>query len=169
MRADLLLRDGSRKKSWIVKLGKQLLKRTDKFSKNALDNFEHFSFTLGSDAEGSRYAGSRMLLDRRGSDRRRSEPSSYKRLAKIQSNGSLPRDCIITDVSKSGATLIAETAPNMFSKYADVPAEFTVIFSTGHSVRCRLRWRNGYEFAVDFIDYVRRCRRGRRRRQRVAK
>jgi len=155
-----------------VKLGKQLSKRTDKFSKNALDKFQHFSFTLGSDAEGSRYTGDpRMLLDRRRSlaDRRRSEPSSFNRLAKIQSNGSLPRDCIITDVSKSGATLIAETAPNMFSKYADVPAEFTIIFSTGRSVRCRLRWRNGYEFAVDFIDYVRRCRRGRKRRQPVAK
>ena len=154
-----------------MKLGKQLSKRTDKFSRNALDDFQPFSFTLGSDAEGSRYMGSTMLLDRRRSqaDRRRSEPSSYKRLAKIQSNGSLPRDCIITDVSKSGATLIAETAPNMFSKYADVPAEFTIIFSTGRSVRCRLRWRNGYEFAVDFIDYVRRCRRGRKRRQPVAK
>jgi len=105
-----------------------------------------------------------MLLDRRKSpaDRRRSDPSSYKRLAKIQySYGSLPRDCIITNVSKSGATVVTEDD--------DVPAEFTIIFSTGHSVPCRLGWRNGHEFAAEFIDCVRRCRRARRRRRRVAK
>ena len=154
-----------------MKLGKQLSKRTDKFSKNALDNFPAFLLYHWIGRGGIEIHGSRMLLNRRRSlaDRRRSEPSSYKKLAKIQSNGSLPRDCTITEVSKTGATLIAEWAPNLFSKYADVPAEFTIIFSTGHSVRCRLRWRNGDEFAVDFIDYVRRCRRLRPRRQRVAK
>jgi hypothetical protein len=78
-------------------------------------------------------------------DRRRSERLACKRLAKIQFNfGSLPRDCMITDVSESGVNVVIEDF--------DVPPEFTIIFSTGHSRRCHLGWRNGYEFGAEFID-----------------
>jgi hypothetical protein len=45
-----------------------------------------------------------------------------QRIAKIQfGTGSLPRDCMITDVSDGGVKVIAE--------YLDIPAEFTIIFS----------------------------------------
>jgi hypothetical protein len=38
----------------------------------------------------------------------------------------------------------------------EMPAEFTIIFSTGQSRRCQLEWRNGYEFGAEFVDYSKR-------------
>jgi hypothetical protein len=81
-----------------------------------------------------------MLVNRRSSERRQS-----KRVAKIQfGTGSLPRDCMITDVSAGGLKVVAE--------YPDIPAEFTIILSTGHPRHCRLAWRIGCEFGAQFID-----------------
>jgi hypothetical protein len=78
-------------------------------------------------------------------DRRRSERLVCNRLAKLHFQyGRLPRDCMITDVSEIGVQVIAEDC--------DMPAEFTVIFSTGHSRRCRLQWQNGYEFGAAYVD-----------------
>jgi hypothetical protein len=83
-----------------------------------------------------------MLANRRSSERR---PCGG--VAKIQFGvGSLPRDCTITDVSEGGVRIIAE--------YLDIPAEFTIIFSTGQPRQCRLAWRIGCEFGAQFIDYV---------------
>jgi hypothetical protein len=56
----------------------------------------------------------------------------------------LPRDCVITDVSRGGAKVIAE--------YPDIPTEFTITFSTGDQRRCRLAWRIGCEFGAEFVD-----------------
>ena len=90
-----------------------------------------------------------MLVNRCRSsfvDRRRNERLACNRLAKIQFDyGRLPRDCMITDVSESGVKVIAEDC--------DMPAEFTIIFSTGHSRRCRLQWQNGYEFGAEYVEY----------------
>ena len=81
-----------------------------------------------------------MLLNRR-----RSERLQCTRAAKIQfGNGSLPRDCTITDVSEGGVKVIAE--------YLDIPAEFTVIFSTGRPRQCKLAWRIGCELGAEFVD-----------------
>jgi hypothetical protein len=81
-----------------------------------------------------------MLANRRSSERR-----LCRRVAKIQlGTGSLPRDCMITDVSDGGVKVIAE--------YLDIPAEFTIILSTGHPRQCRLAWRIGCEFGAQFID-----------------
>jgi hypothetical protein len=78
-------------------------------------------------------------------NRRRSERRECKRVAKIQfGTGSLPRDCMITDVSNGGAKIIAE--------YLDIPTEFTIIFSTGNPRQCRLAWRIGCELGAEFID-----------------
>jgi hypothetical protein len=78
-------------------------------------------------------------------NRRRSERRECKRVAKIQfGTGSLPRDCMITDVSDGGAKIIAE--------YFDIPTEFTIIFSTGNPRQCRLAWRIGCELGAEFID-----------------
>ena len=79
-------------------------------------------------------------------DRRRSERLACKKLAQIQFDyGSLPRDCMITDISETGVKVVAENY--------EMPAEFTIIFSSGQSRRCQLGWRNGYEFGAEFIDY----------------
>ena len=103
-----------------------------------------------------------VLLDRRRSqlDRRKSEQPK-KSHAKIQYNGSLPRDCTITELSESGVKLIIEDH--------ELPAEFTITFSAGHTVRCRLGWRNGYEIGAEFIGHVGRRRRRQRRRRPSAK
>jgi hypothetical protein len=78
-------------------------------------------------------------------NRRRSERRECKRVAKIQfGTGSLPRDCMITDLSNGGAKIIAE--------YLDIPAQFTIIFSTGNPRQCRLAWRIGCELGAEFID-----------------
>jgi hypothetical protein len=81
-----------------------------------------------------------MLMNRRRNERR-----PCRRVAKIQfGTGSLPRDCTITDVSKGGVKVIAE--------YVDIPAEFTIIFSSGDPRQCRLAWRIGCELGAQFID-----------------
>jgi hypothetical protein len=93
-----------------------------------------------------------MLLDRRKRlvDRRR----PHKRSAKIKYYpGSLPRDCVITDISERSVNVVVEDD--------DIPAQFALIFSTGHSTLCRLQWRKGHELGAEFIDRV-----GRRRRRR---
>jgi hypothetical protein len=81
-----------------------------------------------------------MLANRRGSERR-----MCRRVAKIQfGTGSLPRDCMITDVSVGGVKVIAD--------YPDIPPEFTIILSTGNPRQCKLAWRIGCEFGAQFID-----------------
>ena len=81
-----------------------------------------------------------MLVNRRISERQ-----PCKRVAKIQfGTGSLPRDCMITDVSDGGVKVIAE--------YLDVPPEFTIILSEGRPRQCRLAWRIGCEFGAKFVD-----------------
>lgn len=78
-------------------------------------------------------------------NRRRSERSPCKRVAKIQfGTSTLPRDCTITDMSKGGVKVIAE--------HLEIPSEFTIILSTGHLRQCRLAWRIGCEFGAEFID-----------------
>ncbi|HEY5130475.1 MAG TPA: PilZ domain-containing protein [Bradyrhizobium sp.] len=81
-----------------------------------------------------------MLTSRRKSERR-----LCSRAAKIQfGTGSLPRDCMITDVSAGGVKVIAE--------YLDIPAEFTIILSEGRPRQCRLAWRIGCELGAQFVD-----------------
>jgi hypothetical protein len=81
-----------------------------------------------------------MLANRRSSERR-----LCRRVAKIQfGTGSLPRDCMITDVSAGGVKIIAE--------HLDIPAEFTIILSDSSPRQCRLAWRIGCEFGAQFVD-----------------
>ena len=81
-----------------------------------------------------------MLANRRSSERRQ-----CRRVAKIQfGTGSLPRDCLITDVSAGGVKIIAE--------HLEIPSEFTIILSEGRPRQCRLAWRIGCEFGAQFVD-----------------
>ncbi|MBV9561070.1 MAG: PilZ domain-containing protein [Bradyrhizobium sp.] len=77
-------------------------------------------------------------------NRRKSERRTCRSLAKIQfGTGSLPRDCLITDISDGGVKVVAE--------YQEVPPEFTLIMSEGRPRHCRLVWRIGYELGAEFI------------------
>lgn len=63
--------------------------------------------------------------------------------------GALPRTCMITDISDSGARLYTE---------ADMPESFTLTVSTeGGDTRraCRIVWRLGGEVGVAFTDRAR--------------
>jgi hypothetical protein len=85
--------------------------------------------------------GIEMFADRRKSERRLCGGGAKMHFGV----GSLPRDCTIVDVSDGGARIVAENL--------EVPAEFTIIFSTGQPRRCRLAWRIGCEFGAEFIDH----------------
>ncbi len=79
-----------------------------------------------------------MLANRRKSERRQ-----CRRLAKIQFGTGLSRDCTITDLADVGAKVVAE--------HLQIPAEFTIIFSTA-ARQCRLAWLIGCEFGFEFTD-----------------
>jgi hypothetical protein len=82
-------------------------------------------------------------------ERRRYERHSIDRVAKIQSAGSLPRDCLVTDISEGGARLYAEGIV--------VPDQFVLLLTGSQVVRheCRVVWRLGNEIGVEFAPSVR--------------
>jgi hypothetical protein len=86
-----------------------------------------------------------MLTDRRGARR-------YKinRIAKFQADAyTLPRDCMISDISDGGARLFAENV--------DIPDQFNLLISdNARDLRrqCKVVWRLGYELGVQFTDPV---------------
>jgi PilZ domain-containing protein len=66
--------------------------------------------------------------------RRKSERRVCRQVSRIRfGTGLLPRDCTITDMSEGGLRLIAEDI--------DIPAEFTIVLSTGPR-QCRRPYRN---------------------------
>src|ERR1700730_6974911 len=87
-------------------------------------------------------------------ERRRSRRRQITRVAKIQfGSGTLPRDCLITDISDGGVRLHVEGF--------DVADDF-VLLLTGEDVRAkeglyRVVWRLGYEIGAKFVGHVRRA------------
>jgi hypothetical protein len=89
----------------------------------------------------------------RGSERRRAPRRLINRVAKMQvGSGTLPRDCLITDISTGGVRLHVEGF--------DVPDEF-VLYLSGEGVakECSYRvvWRLGHEVGARFLGIVRRA------------
>lgn len=85
-----------------------------------------------------------MLQEQRGSKRR-----AINRHAKIQlASGSLPRDCLVTDISEGGVRLHVEGL--------DVPDRFALLLAEGEdrarSRDCKVVWRLGYEVGAKFLD-----------------
>jgi hypothetical protein len=84
-------------------------------------------------------------------ERRRLARRVINRTAQFCSDdGSLPRDCMVVDISDSGARLYSEV---------EVPAAFTLAVSeNGVNTRrdCRVVWRVGGEFGVEFTDRMKR-------------
>lgn len=90
---------------------------------------------------------------RKAEDRRQSRRRALDRIAKIQvASGTLPRDCLITDISDGGVRLHVEGF--------DVPDEFTLLLSGEGLVEMereyRVVWRLGYEVGAKFIGAVKR-------------
>ena len=86
-------------------------------------------------------------------ERRRSRRRQINRVAKIQfGSGTLPRDCLITDISDGGVRLHVEGF--------DVPDDF-ILLLTGDDIGAKERiyrvvWRLGYEIGAKFVGHVRR-------------
>jgi hypothetical protein len=80
-------------------------------------------------------------------ERRKSQRQMINRVAKIQSgNGSLPRDCIVTDISDGGVRLHVEGS--------EVPDQFVLLLSGEagelHPRDCQVVWRLGHEIGAEF-------------------
>jgi hypothetical protein len=77
-------------------------------------------------------------------ERRRHERHAINRVAKVQSAGSLARDCLVTDISESGARLYAESIV--------IPDQFVLLLTGDKTMRreCRVVWRLGNEIGVEF-------------------
>jgi PilZ domain len=79
-------------------------------------------------------------------ERRRHRRYTINRIAKFQADATtLPRDCMITDISKLGARLFADGI--------EVPDQFHLLISgeKGERKECRVVWRLGGEIGVTFV------------------
>jgi len=86
--------------------------------------------------------------ERRSSRRRR-----LNRVAKMQfGSGTLPRDCLVTDISDGGVRLHVEGF--------EAPDDFVLLLSgddiVGKERIYRVVWRLGYEVGAKFVGHVRR-------------
>jgi len=85
-------------------------------------------------------------------ERRKHPRQVINRIAKFQADAfSLPRDCMITDMSQGGARLFADGV--------EVPDQFDLLISGDHKgVRrgCQVMWRLGGEIGVSFVGPERR-------------
>jgi hypothetical protein len=82
-------------------------------------------------------------------ERRRHTRHTINRVAKIQpAAGLLPRDCLVTDISESGARLYAEGIV--------VPESFVLVLTGSQTIRrdCKVVWRLGNEIGVEFVGRV---------------
>ncbi len=82
-----------------------------------------------------------------GIERRQAERHKINRLAKVQAGvGTLPRDCLLVDISEAGVRLHAESI--------EVPDEFRLLLSGDETQNrtCQVVWRLGYEIGAKFID-----------------
>lgn len=87
-------------------------------------------------------------------ERRKHKRYGINRIAKFYAeNGSLPRDCTITDISESGARL--------FTSGDEIPDQFVLLITGDKLVReeCRVAWRLGGEVGVEFVTKERELRR----------
>jgi hypothetical protein len=84
-------------------------------------------------------------------DRREAERHTIDRIARVQgkANGTLPRDCLIVNISDTGIRIHAENV--------EVPDEFIITITGMQQGRreCRVIWRLGFEIGAEFTDTLR--------------
>lgn len=91
------------------------------------------------------------MRSHKSEDRRRSRRRLTNRMAKIQvGTGTLPRDCLVTDISDGGVRLHVEGF--------EIPEEFVLLLSgdgvAAEARACRVVWRLGYEIGAEFASFV---------------
>lgn len=77
-------------------------------------------------------------------ERRKHQRLVINRVTSLRAGGALPRQCLITDISKHGARL--------FSEDTQIPNEFDLTISDELARRCQVIWRLGGEIGVKFMD-----------------
>jgi hypothetical protein len=90
---------------------------------------------------------------RKPHERRRAPRRVINRMAKLQAgNGTLPRDCLVTDISDGGVRLHVEGL--------DVPEDFVLLLSGEHVAdeerHYKVMWRLGHEIGAKFVRSVKR-------------
>jgi hypothetical protein len=80
---------------------------------------------------------------------RRTQRHALSRWAKVRTkSGSLPRDCLLIDISDTGIRLHAEAF--------EVPDDFVLLLEgdkgPGTARECRVVWRLGFEIGAAFTD-----------------
>jgi hypothetical protein len=88
---------------------------------------------------------------RKSDERRRSRRRAFNRMAKIQvASGTLPRDCLITDISDGGVRLHVEGF--------EVPDEFVLLLPgeglATNECAYQVVWRLGYEVGAKRVGVV---------------
>jgi len=84
----------------------------------------------------------RTFIERRRSLRDQVQYSAWIEIG----NGSLPRHCVVLDVSEEGARIMLASA-------ATLPQEFSLVFTKYGRIcrRCRMVWRSGVEVGVEYL------------------
>jgi hypothetical protein len=77
-------------------------------------------------------------------ERRQHQRLVINRVTTFRVGSGLPRECMITDISRDGARL--------FSEAAAIPDEFDLTISDDLARRCQVIWRLGGEIGVKFVD-----------------
>src|SRR3954470_22921218 len=77
-------------------------------------------------------------------ERRKHQRLVINRVTTFRAGGSLPRECMITNLSSEGARL--------FSEDAVVPEQFDLVIADNLARRCQVMWRLGGEIGVKFLD-----------------
>jgi hypothetical protein len=87
-----------------------------------------------------------MGTEHRGIEHRQSPRHTVNRPAWVDAGGGAKRDCVLVDISESGARLALE-AP------AEIPETFCLFLSPGGEVRrdCRIAWRSDKQVGVQFV------------------
>ena len=92
------------------------------------------------------------MYSEKRADRRQARRRLINRVAKIQlASGTLPRDCLITDISTGGVRLHVEGY--------EVPDDFVLLLSGDDLAKeCNYQvvWRLGHEIGARFVSLVRR-------------
>jgi hypothetical protein len=85
-------------------------------------------------------------MSKRVSERRRQRRIGWRRAGRIVSlTGEAGVDCIVLDISVRGARLMV-SIPEL------VPDYFKLDYGSKTSIpKCRVRWRDGHEFGIEFF------------------
>ena len=96
--------------------------------------------------------------DAAGDNRRRAVRKPTRNLGYISASGQDERECVLIDISQSGAQLrLVGVEAKPFQAPLAIPATFVLKISADHSeIDCETTWRRGTVLGVRFLSAFRR-------------